>query len=119
LALPNYFNKKSDHIVEIPVLVKLNSTVDLGSTKVTPEVRLGYTFVAKRPDNDLTVGFVGSGLRTTIHGVKPPRGSFQAGLGAKFEVGPEGNFDIFVNYDVDVARRYVNHNAILGVGFSF
>jgi hypothetical protein len=116
LAWPNYFDKKTDHIFEIPVQVKLNGEIDLGSSKFTPELRLGYTFVAKRPDNDLRVGIVGSGLRYAVHWIKPPRGSFQAGVGAKVEV---NNIDIFLDYDVNVARGYVDHNAILGVGFNF
>jgi outer membrane autotransporter protein len=117
LAVRNWFAKKSDHVIEIPVLAKLNTTFEVGQTKITPEVRLGWTFVAQRPDNDLTVGFVGSNLSTTIYGYKESRGSLQVGTGIK--IGINDTVDVFVNYDLDASKDYKNHNAAIGVGFNF
>ncbi|MDR1086040.1 MAG: autotransporter domain-containing protein [Deltaproteobacteria bacterium] len=117
-TLANTFEKKRDNIFEIPVLLKLNTAIESGQTRIIPELRLGYTFVAKRPDSELNAGFAGApGYRVTIDGVRPSRGSFQAGAGVKFEVTDQ--VDIFVNYDLDASRSFVNHNAAAGIGFNF
>jgi hypothetical protein len=117
LALANVFDEKTDHVFEIPVLLKLTGAFGTGAVRITPEFRVGWTFVAQRPDNQITVGLVGSGLRTNIYGIKPPRGSLQLGAGAKFELSEM--VDFFVNYDLDAARGFINHNAALGLGFNF
>ncbi|MDR1578175.1 MAG: autotransporter domain-containing protein [Deltaproteobacteria bacterium] len=117
-AFINYVPKKKDHIFEIPVLLKLNGAFETGTTKIIPEFRVGYTFVPQRPDSELKVGILGfsEGLMT-INGIKPARGSVQVGLGAKFEINDQ--FDVFVNYDLDAAKKFVNHNAAIGIGFNF
>jgi outer membrane autotransporter protein len=120
LTLPNVFHKKRDHIFEIPILLKLNGTFEVGQTKIIPEARLGWTFAAKRPDSELTVGLNLPGLsgyRATVPGIKAPRGSLQAGAGVKIEV--TDMVDVFVNYDLDAARGFVSHNAALGIGVNF
>jgi outer membrane autotransporter protein len=117
LGIENCFDKKSDSIIEIPVLVKLNTEVYRGTTKITPEIRLGYTFAAKKPDNELSVGIVGTDIRTTIYGIQAPSGTIQAGAGLKFEINDK--FDVFVNYDLDAANKFLNHNAALGFGYNF
>ncbi|MDR1576702.1 MAG: autotransporter outer membrane beta-barrel domain-containing protein, partial [Deltaproteobacteria bacterium] len=117
-AVLNYFPKKTDHIFEIPVLVKINGSYDTGGTKIIPEFRVGYTFVPQRPDRDLKVGLSGYSDETmTVWGVKSPRGSVQVGAGVKFEINDQ--FDVFVNYDLDAASKFVSHNAAVGIGFSF
>jgi outer membrane autotransporter protein len=117
LTLANTFNKKRDHIFEIPVLLKFNGTFETGQARIIPELRLGYTFAANRPDSDLQVGVVGGPGHFTARGIRAARGTFQAGAGAKFEV--NDLVDVFVNYDLDAASGYVSHNAAAGVGFNF
>jgi hypothetical protein len=97
LALVNVFDKKSNHIVEIPFLLRLNGTFLAGSTKIIPEIRLGGTWAPKKPDNKLSVGLVNRGPdRWTVTGIKPASGSFQAGGGVKVEI--TDHWDVFVNY---------------------
>ncbi|MDR1871183.1 MAG: autotransporter domain-containing protein [Deltaproteobacteria bacterium] len=116
-AIANVFDKKSSHIVDIPLLLKIKTTFNLGSAKISPELRLGYTFVVKKPDNSLNLGFVGSDYRTTVYGIKPSRGSFQGGFGLKIAL--NDRFDIYLNYDLDKAQKFTNHNFAIGIGFNF
>ncbi|MDR1110235.1 MAG: autotransporter domain-containing protein [Deltaproteobacteria bacterium] len=116
-AVANSFAKKTDHQVDIPLQVKFNSTLETETTLITPELRLGWTFAAKRPDNELNVGFVGSTQTARIVGLKPHANSLQAGAGLKVNTG--GALDVFLNYDLDAAKDYRGHNGSLGVGFEF
>jgi outer membrane autotransporter protein len=113
----NFYAKHSDHQVDIPLQVKFNTTIEAGSARITPELRLGWTFVAKKPDNVMNVGFVGSNLTTRIEGVKPRTNTFQAGAGLK--VATDGALDVYLNYDLDAGSGYKHHNASLGLGFEF
>ncbi|MDR1109283.1 MAG: autotransporter outer membrane beta-barrel domain-containing protein [Deltaproteobacteria bacterium] len=113
----NRFAKNTDHQVDIPLQVKLNTTFQTGTATVTPELRLGWTLAAKRPDNDLNVGFVGSSRTARIVGVRPGSSSFQAGAGLKVNTG--GLLDVFLNYDLDAARGFHSHNGSVGLGFEF
>jgi outer membrane autotransporter protein len=118
ISMANVFGKKKDHLFEIPVLVKFNGTFETSSATIIPEIRLGYTFNVQRPDNDLRVGFaLAPQYAAGIKGIKTPHGTFQAGAGVKFEI--TDTVDIFVNYDLDAASGYINHNAALGLGFNF
>jgi hypothetical protein len=63
------------------------------------------------------VGFVGSDLRTTFFGLKPPKGNLQAGTGIKVEL--NDTVDVFVDYDLEASRGYTPHNAALGLGLNF
>jgi outer membrane autotransporter protein len=63
------------------------------------------------------VGFVGSNLSTQVFGTKPKRASFQAGAGVK--VAMNESFDFYVNYDLDVSKKYSNHMVSGGIGFNF
>ncbi|MDR1309614.1 MAG: autotransporter outer membrane beta-barrel domain-containing protein, partial [Deltaproteobacteria bacterium] len=116
-GVANWFAKRNDGVVEIPLQVKLDGTFQAGQATITPELRLGWTLMAKRPDNELNVGFRGSNLSTTVYGTKPKRSSFQVGAGAKINLGE--NVDIFVNYDLDLASGYSGHMASGGLGFNF
>jgi outer membrane autotransporter protein len=103
--------------LDIPVLLKINTTVATSQTTITPELRLGYTFVAKRPDNLMNIGFVGSSDTAEIHGVRSKRGSAQVGAGIKINTG--GVVDFFANYDLDAGSGYRSHNASIGLGLEF
>jgi outer membrane autotransporter protein len=113
----NFYGKVSDHLVEIPFELKIKTTLGSGDLKVTPELRLGYTYAAKRPDNTVMVGFLGNGRQVPIYGVKAPRSTMQAGLGVNIETG--GPVDLFVNYDANFAKRFYEHKGSLGIGFQF
>ncbi|MDR1576919.1 MAG: autotransporter outer membrane beta-barrel domain-containing protein [Deltaproteobacteria bacterium] len=118
LALVNVFDKKSYHIVELPFLLRLNGSFVAGSAKIIPEIRLGGTLMAKKPDNKLSVGLVNGGPnRWTVTGIKPASGSFQAGAGVKVEI--NDFWDVFVTYELDAAKGYMSNNVALGVGFNF
>jgi outer membrane autotransporter protein len=116
-ATAHVYGSKRDSKVDIPVQLKINTSIEAGSATITPELRLGATFTAKRPDNDLSVGFVGSGLRARIVGVRAPSTTFQAGAGVKINTG--GPLDVFVNYDLDAGRGFTSHNASIGLGVEF
>ncbi|MDR1577442.1 MAG: autotransporter outer membrane beta-barrel domain-containing protein, partial [Deltaproteobacteria bacterium] len=118
LALVNVFDKKSIQVVEVPFLLRLNGAFMAGSAKIIPEIRLGWTLVALKPDNKLSVGLVNGGpTRWTVSGIKPASGSFQGGAGVKIEI--SDFWDVFVNYELEAAKGYMNNNAALGVGFNF
>ncbi|MDR1037861.1 MAG: autotransporter domain-containing protein [Deltaproteobacteria bacterium] len=113
----NYFGKVSDYLVEIPLEIKIKTTLGSGDVQVTPELRLGYTYAPKRPDNVQSVGFVGNPRMVPIYGVKPPRSTMQVGLGVNIKTG--GAVDIFVNYDANFAKGFHEHKGSLGLEFQF
>jgi outer membrane autotransporter protein len=113
----NYYGKVSDDLVEIPLEIKINTTWGSGDVKVTPELRLGYAYAAKRPDNVQSVGFVGNSRVVPIYGVKRPRSSARVGLGVNIETG--GPVDLFVNYDANFAKGFYERKGSLSLGFQF
>jgi outer membrane autotransporter protein len=116
-SVPLRYSKRTEHQVDIPVQVKINTTVEAGPATFTPELRLGYTFAAKKGENFTEVGFVGSNQTYRMVGARNRNGSGQFGLGLKVDTG--GVVDCFVNYDLDFAEGYHSHNASLGIGFEF
>jgi outer membrane autotransporter protein len=107
---------RTDQQVDIPVQVKFNTLVKAGSATLTPELRLGYTFAAKKPDNEMTASFSGVD-EYQITGTRSRGNSFQAGVGLKINTG--GAVDAFINYDLDISQGYRSHNASLVIGFVF
>jgi outer membrane autotransporter protein len=116
-VLPNVVDSYSDDLVEIPLLVKLRSSIETPSYSLIPEVRLGWTYVAKRPDEDLSVGFVGSPMRYTLSGAQPIRSYFQGGAGLKLET--TSNIDVNLNYDTDLGSSFSEHRVTLELGYNF
>ena len=114
---PHVYDKYSDSLVDIPLQIKFNTSIETGSAVITPEVRLGWTYVADRPDNNLSVGFTGSPVRWNLSGIEPRRSSFQGGLGLKVETA--GFFDFTLNYDADVSKKFSEHRLTLELGFSY
>jgi outer membrane autotransporter protein len=112
-----WYAETTDNQFDIPLQLKINGTFEAGSAVVTPELRLGYTVVAKKTDNVANVGFVGNNTTYELSGLKPQRNTFQVGAGVK--INTASVVDIFVNYDLDIGNGYKNHNASLGVGFDF
>jgi outer membrane autotransporter protein len=111
------FSKRSEDLLEIPLQIKLNGVFEVGSAQVTPELRLGYTYAAKRPDNSIRIGFAGYDGQTIISGIKARRSSFQAGVGVKITtVGP---LDVYANYDASFASGFFEHQGSLGIGVEF
>jgi outer membrane autotransporter protein len=117
VGLANWFSKRNEQIVEVPLQVKINGSFSSGSVSITPELRLGWTFLAKKPDNELNIGFVGSAMSTAVYGTRPKSSSFQAGAGVKVSI--TQNVDAFINYDLDLAKGYRNHVASGGLAFNF
>jgi outer membrane autotransporter protein len=117
-GIPNWFAKKSDQILEVPLQVKISGVLNAGSTEIVPELRLGWTLMAKKPDNELNMGFRGiNDHSTTVYGTKPKTNSFQVGAGLKINF--TENVDFYVNYDLDLSKGYRNHMASGGLGFNF
>jgi outer membrane autotransporter protein len=117
LALANWFGKTKDHQIDVPIQVKFNGTFELGSATVIPEVRLGWTYAAKRATNGTNVGFVGSTQSAQLYGIKPDRSTFQVGAGVKIKT--PGSVDIFINYDLDAASNFKAHQLTGGLGITF
>jgi hypothetical protein len=78
---------------------------------------LGYTLTAKKADNQMDIGFLGSDARATIYGSRPRTNSFQTGVGLK--ISTESLLDGFINYDFDVNNNYSSHSASVGLGLEF
>jgi outer membrane autotransporter protein len=116
-SVANHYARKTEDQWDIPLQVKVNGTFNTGPAIITPELRLGYTFAAKKPDYAMNVGFVGSDDTARIVGARAYGNSFQAGTGVKVNTG--GPFDAFVNYDLDVTDGYRTHKASAGVGVEF
>ncbi|MDR1165930.1 MAG: autotransporter domain-containing protein [Deltaproteobacteria bacterium] len=116
-ALINRFDAHRDNQVDIPIQLKINATIERGSLRFTPELRLGWTISAKRADDSLRVGFPGSPERFDISGVKPVRNAFSAGLGFKLVTGIGA--DVFLNYDYEGASGFKNHQVGVGIGYEF
>ncbi|MDR0549263.1 MAG: autotransporter domain-containing protein [Deltaproteobacteria bacterium] len=113
----NFFKSRNDDLVDIPVQVKFSTTIESATVKVTPELRLGWTYAAEELDNKVEMGFVGYRGTTPIWGIKQERSSFQVGAGVKIAV--SDTLDVFANYDVDLSKDYYNHQASVGIGFEF
>jgi uncharacterized protein with beta-barrel porin domain len=116
-SAPHLFGARSDKRIDVPVQLKINTSLEAGSFVITPELRLGATFTAKKPDNAMTVGFSSSDLRNEIAGVRPHSATFNAGLGLKISTG--SLFDAYVNYDFDAASGFTSHNLSVGVGIDY
>jgi hypothetical protein len=113
----NWYSQRNDHQIDIPLLLKVNTTFDTGSARITPELRLGWTFVAKKPENTMSYGFVGSNFSAINEGIKPKTNLFQVGAGLKVNAG--SYLDVFFNYDLEAAKGFRSHNASAGLGFEF
>jgi outer membrane autotransporter protein len=116
-VIPNVVDSYSADLVEIPFLVKFRSNIETASYKLIPEVRLGWTYVAKRPDENLSVGFVGSPVRYNLSGVQPTRSYFQGGVGLKLET--PASFDLSLNYDTDLGKNFSEHRVTLELGYRY
>ncbi|MDR2442158.1 MAG: autotransporter outer membrane beta-barrel domain-containing protein, partial [Deltaproteobacteria bacterium] len=109
--------RKSDHLLEIPLQVKVTGSFDVGSVVINPQLRLGYTFAAARPDNVTKVGFVGYNGQMDLHGIQHQRNSFQ--VGATLNVETQSSVHFFANYDLNAAKGFTEHKASVGLGFEF
>ena len=117
-AQAHVYGSKRDTQVDIPVQLKVNTVIETSSMAVTPEVRLGATFMAKRLDNDLTASLAGAtNASYRLVGVKSPRTTYQAGLGFKFT--NRSSIDFFINYDLDAGQDFTSHNGSVGLGYEF
>gem|GEM_PF-1781858 len=112
-----WFGSQSDHQVDIPLNLTVNTSIESGNALITPELRLGVNFVAKRPDNELQMGFVGSDASATLKGISPARTTFEGGAGLKIKL--NDMVDVFVNYDLQAGSKFMGHNASAGLGFQF
>jgi outer membrane autotransporter protein len=117
-GVAHHYGKISDSQVDIPLQLKINASPGSGTSVFTPELRLGWTFAAKKPDNEMEVGFLGSNLSTSISGFKARGDTFQVGAGLEINTG--GLLDFSVNYYCfDAGSGYKSQNASLGLGFEF
>jgi outer membrane autotransporter protein len=116
-VLAHQYGARTDKQIDIPVQLKINTTIEAGSAVVTPELRLGATFTPKRHDSVLRVGFAGSNLSAEIVGVRPGSTTFNAGLGVK--ISTASMFDAYLNYDLDASSGFTSHNVSVGIGIDF
>jgi outer membrane autotransporter protein len=116
-VLPNIVDSYSDDSFEIPLLVKFRANIETPSYTLIPELRLGWTYVAKLQDKDMSVGFVGSPVRYDLSSVKPARSYFEGGLGVKLET--SSNLDLNLNYDTDLGKNFSEHRVTLELGYNF
>jgi outer membrane autotransporter protein len=115
--LANRFESRTAHQFDIPVLLKFNTSIDIGSIAIVPELRLGWTYSPRVADDGLRVGFVGSSQNAVIHGIKPSKLSYEAGLGVKLIT--SSSVDIYFNYDFEGSSTFKNHQFSLGFGYEF
>lgn len=118
LAVANWFGDSKHNFLEIPLKLRLNSSIETDSgLTLTPELRIGGIFTADKPKSELRMGFAGSGDSANIYGIDPGRNRFQAGAGLKAQL--SDNIDIRINYDFEGRSGYKAHNLNGGLGFSF
>jgi outer membrane autotransporter protein len=113
----NVYDKVTSSMVEIPLSIKFDGSFETASVIVTPELRLGWTAMVKRPDNTFSVGFEGSPYRAQLTGGRPPRNSFNGGVGLKIET--RNNLEFFVEYDANISRHFTDHRVSGGFGVYF
>lgn len=117
-AVAHWFGENKNDFVEFPVKLRLNSTFEVGSdVLITPELRVGGTFVAHKPEARMQVGFVGSGDSVVINGINPGKNRYQIGGGVKVQV--TDLVDVFADYDYEGRSGFKSHSASAGLGFSF
>jgi outer membrane autotransporter protein len=113
----NVFYRLSDRIIEIPADVRFQREFQYASATITPELRLGVTLVARKPDNSLNVGFQGYNGSFKVYGIKPKSNFFQGGLGLRIDTLGKVNF--FLNYDVNAASKFLDQRISAGLGVDF
>jgi outer membrane autotransporter protein len=116
-AVANWFGDVKEDMLEIPVNFTLDATINAGSAVVTPEFRVGAVFVADRPSNVLTMGFVGAPESINIYGINTSRTRFKGGAGVKIQF--NDLVDLSANYDLEASSHYTAHSGFVGLGFSF
>ncbi len=116
-AVAHWFGEVRNDFVEFPVKLRLNSTIEVGSdVLITPELRVGGTFVAHRPDARMQVGFVGSGASTVINGINPGKNRYQIGGGVKVQI--TDVVDVVADKYYEGPRGLKSHSATPGLGFT-
>ncbi|MDR3204602.1 MAG: autotransporter outer membrane beta-barrel domain-containing protein [Deltaproteobacteria bacterium] len=117
LAVGNWFGDVKADMLEIPVNLALEATINAGTVIVTPEFRIGGVFVADKPKNALTMGFLGAPGSMTIYGIDTVKSRFKGGAGVKVQF--NDLVDLSANYDIEAASHYTAHSGFIGLGFSF
>lgn len=113
----NSYGRISDVYVEFPLELRIQNQIQAGDLIATPELRVGWTYIAKEPDNKVSVGFAGHPLRTDLYGTKSENNYFTAGLGLKVDT--LGALDFFANYDINASKNYTGHHLSAGLGYQF
>jgi uncharacterized protein with beta-barrel porin domain len=113
----NVVEDVKDDLIDIPVQVKIKSNIETGSSTIIPELRLGWTYIAQKPDADVRVGFLGSPVRYNLKGIQPKRSSYQVGAGLKVET--FSDIDVSLNYDADFTSKFSEHRVSMELGYNF
>jgi outer membrane autotransporter protein len=113
----HWFGDSKQDFLEIPVSLKLESTHQVGSVTISPEVHVGVIFTANDPKSSMRMGFVGSDRSVSLTGVDSGKNRFQAGTSVKIQA--SDLVDIFVSYEMETRSKYTSHYGHLGIGFSF
>jgi hypothetical protein len=113
----HWFGDSKRNFWEVPVSLKLESTHQIGSVTITPEIHVGAVFTLNDPKTSMRMGFVGSDSSVSLVGVDSGKNRFQAGASIKIQA--NDYLDIFASYELETRSKYTSHYAQLGIGFSF
>ena len=117
LAVANWFGEMSKNYLDIDASLKLETTRQVGSVVIQPEVHAGVVFTADSSDKGLRVGFAGSDSSLTLNGLETGKTRFQAGAGGKLQV--TENVDFGLSYELETRKGYTAHYGQLVFGISY
>ncbi|MDR2405771.1 MAG: autotransporter outer membrane beta-barrel domain-containing protein [Deltaproteobacteria bacterium] len=117
LALAHWFGGSRKTFVDIPLKLALAAKTETGGVVFSTEVRAGAILAAKKSDNILQMGFVGSGRSALINGIDSTKTRFTGGVSLGIQINE--TVDVFIDYDLETRKKYISHSAAAGIGFSF
>lgn len=114
----NWFGKRTTNTVDIPVGIRIDKIIPLGNgCYLAPEIKAAWIHSAGDHQPSINGGYVGSSAHTTMRGVNPGRNRWQFGAGVKARINK--HVEAQINYDLEVRKRYTEHNLSVGFGVKF
>lgn len=114
----DFFRKRSDHWVQVPLAVKASTVFQLGSDwTLIPEAKVAYLYQAKKSRARIKMGYVGASSTTTMVGVDTGRSRWLLGAGATARYGDR--FDFGIDYSFETRSKFHSHGLTGTVGISF
>jgi outer membrane autotransporter protein len=116
-AVANWCGDSRQNFLEIPLGLKVESSLQVQTVGIEPELHVGWVFTPNEPRSEMRMGFVGSDRSVSIVGTDPGRSRFLAGTGLKVQATDYVDFGI--NYEIEAKKNYTSHYGSLTLGVSF